>query len=139
MWSAVARSTGTLDRDPAWGLQEGEALARRRDDLTPIPAPAPLHPFPTNSGLCIALVSQCLPPRVDAGIARWTALVARGLAQRGHQMHVLTGIDGAEYTRYEDGLWLHAMRSNPGDARALTAALGLQPNIAARKRRDAGL
>jgi hypothetical protein len=131
---------GSLDQDLAWGLQEGEALARRRGDrqggdLTPIPAPAPLHPFPTNSGLCIALVSQGLPPRVDAGIARWTALVARGLAQRGHQVHVLTGTDGAEYTRYQDGLWLHGMRPDPEDARAMMAALGLPPNIAAWNRR----
>ncbi|MGG2362222.1 hypothetical protein ACE4Z5_24975, partial [Salmonella enterica] len=38
----------------------------------------------------IVLVSQGWPPANESGIARWTALMARGLVEAGWQVHVLT-------------------------------------------------
>ena len=88
----------SLDHDLAAGLREGEALARRRaehagGDLDLAAEAPPFLPFPPGKGLRICLVSQGFPPRIDAGIARWTEMVARELVRRGHSVHVITGTD----------------------------------------------
>ena len=130
----------SLDQDLAWGLKEGEALARSRGgraggDLDAAVPAEPFHRFAPAGGLRIAMVSQGFPPRVDAGIARWTEMVARELSRRGHEVHVLTGTEGEESLRFEDGLWLHRMRPEPEGAEALMVNLDLPPNIAAWNRR----
>ena len=130
----------SLDQDLAWGLKEGEALARSRGsrscgDLDLAAEAPPFHRFEPADGLCIGMVSQGFPPRVDAGIARWTEMVARELSRRGHRVHVLTGTDGNESVRFEDGLWLHRMRPESEGAEAVMLDLDLPPNIAAWNRR----
>ncbi|WP_135467378.1 glycosyltransferase [Crenalkalicoccus roseus] len=132
----------SLDQDLAWGLKEGEALARHRGgraggDLDAEAAPPPFHRFAPGGGLGICMVSQGFPPRVEAGIARWTEMVARELARRGHRVHVLTGTaeDEEESVRFEDGLWLHRMTPEAEGAEAVMLNLDLPPNIAAWNRR----
>ncbi|MDB5373804.1 MAG: hypothetical protein JWP04_2446 [Belnapia sp.] len=126
----------SLDQDLALGLNAGAALARRtghraRADLDLSAIPGPFQRFVPAAGLRICMVSQGFPPQADAGIARWTAMVARELLRRGHIVHVITQADGEESVTQRDGLWLHALRPDPVGAEALTLDLDLPPNIAA--------
>ncbi|MBL6457512.1 glycosyltransferase [Belnapia sp. T6] len=126
----------SLDQDLALGLQDGQALARTkghraRADLPEDAAPEPFLPFAPAPGLRICMVSQGWPPATDAGIARWTAMVARELLRRGHVVHVITRAEAEESVVQQDGLWLHALLPEEAGAEALMADLGLPPNIAA--------
>ncbi len=133
----------SLDQDLAAGLKQGEALARRRGDrpggdldtLGKLARPSPFRRFEPAAGLRICMVSQGFPPEADAGIARWTEMVARELVRRGHVVHVLTATDAEETVTQQDGLWLHRMRPDPEGAVAPMLDLDLPPNIAAWNRR----
>lgn len=107
----------SLDQDLVQGTIAGQRLAMRMGgrsggDLAP-GTPPPFLPLPAVRGARrIALVSQGWPPANESGIARWTALVARGLAARGHHVHVLTMVSGhdGEAVRFADGLWVHHLQ-----------------------------
>lgn len=81
--------------------------ARRR-----LPAVSPLG-FPpegewtpvTEAPLSIALLSVEYPPRSTHGVARSTHTLARGLAQLGHEVHVITRGEGHR-VRVEDGVFV---------------------------------
>lgn len=128
----------SLDEDLLQGLDEGRRLAMARGDhplgdldslagdtgLTQ--ACATFRAFRDPAGRRarrIVLVSQGWPPANESGIARWTALMARGLVEAGWQVHVLTkaaepaeaadaargGGASAETVTFENGLWLHRL------------------------------
>jgi hypothetical protein len=144
-WFEAQRQIGvehrmSLDQDLALGLRDGDALARRmgdraRADLVPEAEAPAFRPFATADGLRICLVSQGFPPGNDAGIARWTAMVAGELLRRGHVVHVITRAAAEESVRLVDGLWLHALLPEAEGAEPLMLELGLPPNIAAWNRR----
>ncbi len=69
-------------------------------------------PFPTvlpaSEKLTICLLSQEFPPGVVGGIGRLTYELARGLADRGHSVHVLTkGSTGSNTVDFEEDVWVH--------------------------------
>ncbi|SDC97723.1 glycosyltransferase [Belnapia rosea] len=126
----------SLDHDLALGLHDGQERARRhghrdRADLEAEASPPAFRPFATADGLRICMVSQGFPPENDAGIARWTAMVAQELVRRGHLVHVITRAAGEESVTQREGLWLHALRPEPEGAEPLMLEYGLPPNIAA--------
>lgn len=114
----------SLDEDLVQGIAAGKALAQERaqratGDVALAPPP-PFRPFARATGRRIALVSQGFPPGNVGGIARWTALMAEGLAARGHQVHVITRSDSAEETvRFARGFWLHRLAPDEGYADAV--------------------
>jgi glycogen synthase len=62
--------------------------------------------------LTIALLSQQYPPGVVGGIGRLTHDLAQGLAERGHNVHVLTRAAAgstASMVDFEDGVWVHRL------------------------------
>jgi glycosyltransferase involved in cell wall biosynthesis/GT2 family glycosyltransferase len=125
----------SLDQDVAWGIATGttkgmESAAKRKGDLTPSVDPSPFLQFSVNQGLCIALISQSFPPVNEAGIARWTSMMAKGLAERGHNVHVIARADGALTTHFADGYWVHRIASEPGQGEFTMMELDLPPNIA---------
>ena len=108
----------SLDDDVNNGIEIGTERARNRSaldggDLEAVPVPA-FQPFKRRDGLRIVLVSRGLPPRVDAGIARWTMLLAKGLARRGHEVHIITEAEKQEATEYADGIWVHSVAVREG-------------------------
>jgi hypothetical protein len=116
-----------LDQDLLQGLHEGQRRAmgcgeRAGGDLATVASavPPPFLPFAPAPGQRIALVSQGWPPANDSGIARWSQLVAQGLAARGHKVHVLTRArPGAEETvTFCQGLWVHRLCPDPASASA---------------------
>ncbi|WP_313228517.1 glycosyltransferase [Sphingobium yanoikuyae] len=114
----------SLDDDVRTGIEVGMARARARGshiagDLKETTPPSFL-PFETRIGMRIVLVSRGLPPRVDAGIARWTKMLAEGLAKRGHEVHIITEAEKEEATEYVDGIWIHSVAiTEDGDSVAL--------------------
>jgi glycosyltransferase involved in cell wall biosynthesis/GT2 family glycosyltransferase len=126
----------SLDQDIAWGILKGstlgqENLARSGGDLV-VPEPPPeFLAFEAGRGMRIAFVSQSFVPHSDAGIARWTSMMAAGLAERGHHVHVITRADKDASIRFTDGYWVHRIKDDPLLAGALMAAHDLPPNIAA--------
>lgn len=62
----------------------------------------------------ILLLSDDLPPKVGgAGKAAWT--LARGLQQRGHQVHVVTATAGPPTLEQRAGIDVHAIRAQIGE------------------------
>jgi hypothetical protein len=111
----------SLDQDVALGIEEGTRIAiapprpRPRVDRPPTDS---FTPFPRSGGMSLAFVSQGFEP-AEAGIARWTSLAARVLAERGHQVHVLTRTSGPESIDYQSGLWVHRLKPVGKSASAL--------------------
>ncbi|WP_102227139.1 glycosyltransferase [Acidimangrovimonas sediminis] len=84
-------------------------------------APPPLLPFETRPGhqpdpRCWCLLSREYPPGNVGGIARYTHELARGLADLGHEIHVITRTDGPDTIDFEDGVWVHRVATRPTDA-----------------------
>ncbi len=80
-------------------------------------APPAFHPYPLAdaSQLRIAFISRGFPPDDTNGIARWTWLLAKGLAKRGHKVHVVSLAADLPATSYEDGLWIHRISPHPSE------------------------
>ncbi|WDA41810.1 glycosyltransferase [Erythrobacter sp. BLCC-B19] len=72
--------------------------------------------------LRVALVSQGLPPDNEAGIARWTMLLAEGLRDQGVAVHIITRAKDLPSRRFVGGIWYHSIAAAPDEAEALAAA-----------------
>lgn len=134
-----------LDDDLAQGVSEGVRFARekqgqRRGDLVACAdGPPPFIRAPAPTGLRIVMVSRGYPPTTDAGIARWTSMVACGLAKKGHEVHVVTEAKGEESVVFESGLWLHRIDCSGVDAIRFASAYGIPEHLgrwAVRVRRE---
>jgi len=106
----------SLDNDVLFGIQEGsrramQALVTKKltGDLATSRIAEDFLPMPRKAGLTIALVSRAFPPNKQDGIARWSWLMAAGLAERDHIVHVITQASSTPYSRYENGYWIHAI------------------------------
>ncbi len=95
--------------------------------------PEPLLAYPrrvaTGRRLRLCFVSQTIPPQVIGGIGRYFMDVARELASRGHEVHVITTSDTHGTVDLEDGVWVHRIVKT----RAAESTVGLEvpPRIAA--------
>ena len=136
-----------LDDDLAHGVAEGTRLAfekqaRRKGDLIEFPdGPPAFRAVPRLTGLRIVMVSRGYPPSIDAGIARWTGMMATGLAKKGHQVHVVTQAPpgGPECVVFENGLWFHRVDSSGVDPTRFAAAYEIPEDLsrwAVRVRRE---
>jgi glycosyltransferase involved in cell wall biosynthesis len=121
----------SLDDDLLFGIRDGSQramLARvsekgQQGDLDLTKLPGAFLPLTRKSGLRIALVSRSFPPDQEAGIARWTWMMASGLAARGHKVHVITLSSAEPFTKYEGGYWIHAIHEDPSDKAVHLAAV----------------
>jgi glycosyltransferase involved in cell wall biosynthesis/GT2 family glycosyltransferase len=126
----------SLDQDVTWGISKGTVLAQAnkggQGDLDHEKAgnPEPFLPFADRQGMRIALVSQSFPPDNEAGVARWTAMMAQGLASRGHTVHVIAYAAEQPSTRFEKGYWVHRIRPDHELGRSVMSAYDLPPNVA---------
>jgi glycosyltransferase involved in cell wall biosynthesis len=106
-WAAKSHMELEIDR----GIQEAHRLSQGdpRTPLGPDTLPLPFHLFPRPPSLLlrVAFISRGFPPSDTNGIARWVSLMAKGLASRGHQVHVITLAQQEPSTSYEDDIWIH--------------------------------
>ncbi|WP_347304500.1 glycosyltransferase [Croceibacterium sp. TMG7-5b_MA50] len=112
--SSAHRSS--LDLDVRNGMREGVARAHKAladgkvaGDMRIPEIPDAFLPLQPRPRLRVALVTQGYPPHNDAGIARWTSLVAHGLANLGVAVHVITRAKNVPWRRFENGFWVHAL------------------------------
>lgn len=124
----------SLDLDVEEGSKAGlskswRALAegKHRGDLVDDPDPGEFLAAAPAKGLRVALVSQGIPPENDAGIARWTWLVAQGLRDRGVKVHIISRADGLPSRRFRDGIWYHAVVRDSETGPSLAARYQVPP------------
>lgn len=127
----------SLDQDLLRGVEAGQSHARRRGDRTmtgdldQLGATHEFSQYPHGAGFRLILVSQSFPPANDAGIARWTSMLARGLADRGHAIHVIARAEQEESVRFADGYWVHRVKPNGEGAPQVAERYNIPENIAA--------
>lgn len=84
--------------------------------------------------LRLCMFSQDHSARKQGGIGRWTNLVARGLAERGHEVTVLGHLRGDRPREYADftehGYWSHNLTNFGREADRERDCLGLPPSVA---------
>lgn len=107
----------SLDQDLLRGIDAGTALARTastrsKEVLVPPKASTAFNAFKTERRMRIALVSQNFTRDQSTGIGRWTWMLAKGLTERGHIVHVITRADQAS-TQFVEGYWLHSLPDDP--------------------------
>ena len=124
-----------LDLDVEEGCKAGlakswKALAegKPRGDLPEKLEPGEFLAADPNEALRVALVSQGIPPGNDAGIARWTGLVAKGLRDLGLKVHVISRAADLPSRRYCDGIWYHAVARDPATAPSLAVRHDVPPS-----------
>lgn len=129
----------SLDDDLLFGMREGarraaESRVSNKGDLGDIDANAvelPFKPMTPKAGLRIVLVSRSFPPLSEHGIARWSSMMACGLAERGHKVHVITLAAGEPWTRFENGYWIHAVKEEHSEESERMSARNKVPSVPA--------
>jgi hypothetical protein len=104
---------------------EALAVGKARGDMLVSAVAEPLLPAPRRERLRVALVSQGYPPENDAGIARWTSLLAGGLRDLGLDVHVISRATHEPFRTFKDGIWHHGVARNAAGAAKIAAQYGL--------------
>jgi hypothetical protein len=104
--SAIAKELrGEVAYDVDLTDRHGQSVSTREFKLCPTLLPA-------SEKLTIALLSQQYPPGVVGGIGRLTRDLAQGLADQGHNIHVLTKTtpgSAMNTVDFENGVWVHRL------------------------------
>jgi glycogen(starch) synthase len=107
-----------VEEGRAVGRERGESLTRKLASIAPAD-PDRFRPFPTlrPSGprLVTCFVTNEYPPEGFGGIGRFTNDLAEGMSARGHQVHVLTRSPDNDRVDWENGVWVHRIRSRPAN------------------------
>jgi glycosyltransferase involved in cell wall biosynthesis/GT2 family glycosyltransferase len=104
----------------------------------PPPEPARFVRYPTvrpqGRRLTVCFLSQEYPPGDFGGIGRFTCDLATGLAELGHEVHVITHGPDANRVDLEDGVWMHRLENParcPVEWRSTASAPNLEVTAAA--------
>ncbi|MFO0850340.1 MAG: glycosyltransferase [Gemmataceae bacterium] len=101
-----------VERGRAVGLERGATQARKCGVIPP-PVPADYRRFPTRrpagGRVSVGLVSSNYPPEPLGGVGRYTHALAAGLADLGHEVHVIARSPDHNRVDLEDGVWVHRM------------------------------
>jgi FkbM family methyltransferase len=78
--------------------------------------PETFKPYPVirapEDRMSVCFTSLDYPPKPMGGIARYTVELARGMAARGHDVHVVTESEVPYRLDFEDGVWVHRYPRN---------------------------
>ncbi|GGF63771.1 hypothetical protein GCM10007301_24450 [Azorhizobium oxalatiphilum] len=92
------------------GLADKRAFLKPRAGDEEPPAFTPyLDPASRTSGKTYCLFSREYPPGPVGGVGRYVHELAIGLAQQGHQIHVVTLVGDQSRVDFEDGVWVHRL------------------------------
>jgi len=93
----------------------------------------PFRPFratlPAAQQRCYVLLTRSYPPDKVGGVGRYIHQLARTLAQRGHQVHVLTGGAGHDRVDFEECIWVHRIVPKKHRAPETQALQGVPEHI----------
>jgi glycosyltransferase involved in cell wall biosynthesis/GT2 family glycosyltransferase len=135
-------SAKRLLEDMDRGFKVGKTLSKRRlttdrnkksADWKPPRKVAVFKPFRSSvksSSLSVVLVCRSFLASAETGIPRWTALLARGLCSRGHQVHIICEAVSKPAWRRQDGLWIHEVVPNENNCAFETEQYGLPLQMA---------
>lgn len=123
----AAVSIATIERGWSAGLAAGHrgrvALGFGPSSVDR-PPPTPFLTFATLRSTTprrrLCFVSQTIPPTVIGGIGRYFLDLARELAERGHEVHLVTTAEDHDTVDLEQGVWVHRVLKtgaplDPGD------------------------
>lgn len=97
------------------GLERGLRGSRQSHQIAPRRG-EDFRPFSTiiaRDRMRICFVSEEYPPGNVGGIGRYTFDLARGLAARGHDVHVVARTPDVARVDHEDGVWVHRLAPPP--------------------------
>jgi hypothetical protein len=102
------------DRALCVGFQRGEDGTQRlmSADLSKAPPPGFLSYFrqtPTGKSRTYCLLTREYGPGPVGGVALYVQELAEGLAELGHQVHVITNVGDASRVDFENGVWVHRL------------------------------
>lgn len=131
----VAASVESIERGWDAGLLAGLRGRRHLGFEGPPVAVDPdgFVPFPTigrTDALRLCFISQTIPPTVIGGIGRYFLDLARELADRGHEVRIVTTGEGHPTVDLEAGVWIHRIPKPSADDRRIDD-LEVPPRIAA--------
>jgi len=120
------------------GLRDG--LSRGLSGQRRFPAPEAMEalqqPFrgfrstlPAAQQRCYVLLTRSYPPDKVGGVGRYIHQLARTLAQRGHQVHVLTAGTGHDRVDFEECIWVHRITAKAHEAPRGEALRGVPAHI----------
>jgi hypothetical protein len=93
------------------GVARGLSRQRRSPPADALRRPPAFRPFPTllpaERQRCWVLLTRGYPPEKVGGVGRYIHQLARTLAARGHQVHVLTAGEDHDRVDFEEGIWVH--------------------------------
>ena len=96
------------------GTQLGLSRERKLGRIEPVQADDFVR-FPTRNAedgrLVTCFISNEYPPENFGGIGRFTKDLAEEMAAQGHQVHVVTHSNDCDRIDWENGVWLHRIRS----------------------------
>lgn len=122
------RHRNKLDEDVEQGMavgirrsQEAMVVGKTMGDLQVNASREAFLSIPPKKRMRVALVSQGYPPDNDAGIARWTSLLAQGLRDLDIDVHVITRAANEPYRRFRDGIWHHGVTREADGAPRIAA------------------
>jgi glycosyltransferase involved in cell wall biosynthesis len=107
----------SLDQDVLRGISDGTRAAMAaaqvtRGDLARASVEPSFAKALASKHMRVALVSQNFSPLESTGIGRWTWMLAKGLTERGHIVHVITR-GNEPSTRFANGYWTHSLPDDP--------------------------
>lgn len=96
------------------GFRRGEDGTQRLmdPDVSKVPPPAFLCYFrqpPTSKSRTYCLLTREYGPGPVGGVALYVQELAQGLADLGHQVHVITNVGNASRVDFENGVWVHRL------------------------------
>jgi glycogen synthase len=101
-----------IDEGIEVGIDRGLKSERCRRPISPA-EPAAFRNYPTlrpkDFRLKLCFVSLEYPPDDFGGIGRFTNDLATGLAERGHEVHVITRSPDISRVDFEEGVWMHRL------------------------------
>lgn len=116
IWHGLRSGRRLIPRAAAARAAEQAAAIRAfpgaGSELAPAVDPVEARPFTTTLAeppLRICLLSHSYPPSEVEGVGRHTSLMARGLAELGHTVHVVTRGEH-EATTFRDGAYVHRIK-----------------------------
>lgn len=130
--SLRARFDNEIDRAWADGLRRGMSGTRRLRPHEALDHPPAFRMHKRSEGSAkretFCFLSQEYPPTAVGGVGRYIHQLARGIANLGHHVHVLTRAATNDSLDLEDGVWVHRVMPRPLKTESPSTTAGRIPD-----------
>ena len=99
-----------LDTGREYAASRGPLLLSASDEDATGPGFTPAQLLrPAGERLRIAFICRKYPPYKEAGISLWTKALAEGMAQQGHETHIVSQSPDIYRVDFENRVWVHRL------------------------------